>query len=141
MPAPLRVQMLIDSLTWGGAEMLLADLAAGAPDAGIEMSVAYLSAADGNVAARRLARCGIEPEAIPVHVLLNPASVRSVRNHLARRAPDLVHTHLQYADMLGVVAARSLGIRSVSTVHVMRWGGDARERARAGVAAFVRRRW
>lgn len=132
--------MIIDSLMWGGAELLLAELATAAPAAGIELSVAHLSDQDGDIAARRLRRTGIEPERIPVRGLLNPASLRSVRAHISSRAPDVVHTHLQYADVLGIAAARSLGIPSLSTLHVMRWSGDARERARAELAGWVRRR-
>lgn len=135
-----RVHVVIDSLTWGGAELLLGDLAAAAPDAGIELSVGYLSSQDGNVAADRLRRNGIEPQPIPVRGLLNPASILSVRRHLAERDPDVVHTHLEYADTLGCAAARSLGIPALSSLHVMHWGQDFRERSRARLAAFVRRR-
>lgn len=39
-PSPLRVLALIDSLSWGGAETLLADFAAGGAEAGIELEVA-----------------------------------------------------------------------------------------------------
>jgi len=120
--------------------MLLADFAAGAPAAGIELSVSYLFDRDGSPGAARLRQRGIEPELVPVGGLLSPSSMRTVRRHLAERRPDVVHTHLLYADLLGGVAARSLGLPSVSTVHVMAWEGDARERAKLRLAAAVRRR-
>jgi len=146
-PTPLRVHILIDSLTWGGAEMLLADLAAGAKSASIELSVAYLSDVNGSPSAEGLRRQGIEPELVPVRRMLEARAVPRLRRHLARVAPDVVHTHLALADVLGTVAARSLGIPSVSTIHLLarqatgrRYDASWRGRARDRLAALVRRR-
>ncbi|MCW3029096.1 MAG: glycosyl transferase group 1 [Solirubrobacterales bacterium] len=144
---PLRVHILIDSLTWGGAEMLLGDLAAGAPAAGIELSVAYLRDADGNPAAARLRESGVEPQLVPVHRMLEAAAVPRLRAHLARVRPDVLHTHLSLADVLGTASARTLRLPALSTVHLV--AGEAtglpsdlapRGRARARLAAVVRRR-
>ena len=55
----LRVHILIDSLTWGGAETLLSEYAIGADEAGIEVSVGYLNERAG--AAGRLREVGVEP--------------------------------------------------------------------------------
>jgi hypothetical protein len=51
-PALLRVHVLIDSLSCGGAEPLLRDLAHGAPAHGLDLSVSHLY--DGGAAARSL---------------------------------------------------------------------------------------
>jgi glycosyltransferase involved in cell wall biosynthesis len=143
---PLRVHTLIDSLTWGGAEMLLADLAAGAPSAGIELSVGYLNDIDGSPAAAGLRRQGVEPELVPVGRMLEPGALLRLRRHLARVRPDVVHTHLGLADTLGTLAARSLGLPSVSTIHLVagKPSGRPSDAGRRGVArvrvvAFVRR--
>jgi glycosyltransferase involved in cell wall biosynthesis len=136
----VRVHAIIDSLNWGGAEMLLGDLASVAPTAGIELSVAYLGVQNGNVAAERLRQNGVQPQAIPVRRLIDPVSVRAVRRHLAAVDPEVVHTHLEYADTLGGLAARSLGLPAISTLHVMHWEQDLRSRARARLAGLVRRR-
>jgi len=115
----IRVQIVIDSLTWGGAESLLADLAAAAPSAGIELSVAYLKDIDGSPSARRLREAGVEPVLLGTGRLTDPRSLQRVRRHLAATRPDVVHTHLDTADVLGGIAARSLGIPAVSTVHLI----------------------
>jgi glycosyltransferase involved in cell wall biosynthesis len=115
----LRVHTLIDSLTWGGAEMLLADLAIGAPSAGIDLSVGYLKEADNSPSARRLEAAGVKPSFVGPGRLLDLASLRRVRADLRARSPDIVHTHLPTADLLGVLCARSLGIPSVSTIHLI----------------------
>lgn len=136
---PLRVHALISTLTWGGAEMLLADFAAGAPSARIELSVGYLQEADGSPAAARLRDRGIEPRLVPITGLLNPRDLMRVRRHLVDMQPDLLHTHLGNADLMGGLAARSLGIPVVSTIHVMEWGTGRRERAKARLMDLARR--
>jgi glycosyltransferase involved in cell wall biosynthesis len=150
MPAddrPLRVHALISSLTWGGAEMLLSEFAAGAPSAGIELSVGFLDDRDGSPAAARLREQGIEPQLAQIHrrlPLLNPSDHRTVRRHLAAVRPDVLHTHLGYADLFGALAARPLGVPVVSTIHIMEWDRDPRrpkDYARERMMSFVRRRW
>lgn len=138
---PLRVLAMIDSLTAGGAEMLLAELAAGAPAANLEVSVAYLGDRDGSPAAARLRQRGIEPASIDLRGLLHPPTLLRARRHVAAVHPDIVHTHLAYADVVGGIAARSLGVPSVSTVHVMEWEADGfRGRLRNRLVAATRRR-
>lgn len=140
---PLRVHTLIDSLTWGGAEMLLADLASAAPEAGIEMSVGYLHDVNGSPALPRLREQGIEPQLLGVERMADASSLRRVRAHLGALAPDVVHTHLTIADVLGGLAARSLKIPAVCTIHLI--GHSTTERQglrtelRAGVTALARR--
>jgi glycosyltransferase involved in cell wall biosynthesis len=145
LPA-IRVHTLIDSLSWGGAEMLLADLAASAAKAGIEMSVGYLIDAAGNPAATGLRRHNVEPVHVPVRRLLDPIGFLRLRRHLMAVRPDIVHTHLGLADVLGTPAARSLGIPSVSTIHLIANqptgrpdDSTRRGMVRTRLAAFVRR--
>lgn len=135
---PLRVHVLIDSLGLGGAETLVAEFAIGARAAGVKVSVAYLDA--GGAAIERLRDAGVEPVHVPVHSLLRPRDHKAVRDHLDAVRPDLLHTHLGYADLLGGLAARRLGIRSVSTLHVTAWSGTIRERAKFRLTALARRR-
>lgn len=145
-PPPLRVHTLIDSLTWGGAEMLLSDLAVGARSGGVELSVGYLIDVDGSPAARSLRELGVVPELVPVHQLLEAGAIARLRRHLARVDPDIVHTHLGLADVVGTLAARSLSLPAVSTVHLVAsqptgvaHRDGARGRTRARVAALARR--
>lgn len=145
-PPPLRVHTLIDSLTWGGAEMLLSDLAAGARSGGVELSVGYLIEVDGSPAAQPLRELGVVPELVPVRRLLEPGAVARLRRHLARVAPDVVHTHLGLADVVGTLAARSLSLPAVSTIHLVASqptgrasAHSARGRGRQRLAALTRR--
>jgi glycosyltransferase involved in cell wall biosynthesis len=137
----LHAAVLIDGLGWGGAEMLLSHLAAGAAGAGLRLSVGYLYEKDGSAAAHHLRALGVQPVRVPVDGLLSPSSVRAVRAHLARLSPDVLHTHLGYADLLGGVAARTLQLPAVSTIHLGRWEIPAgREALRTRLIVGARRR-
>lgn len=136
----IRVHMLIDSLGMGGAEFLLGELAAGAGAAGIEMSVGYLHEVDGDEAALRLRERGVEPIHVPVTSLVAPGGYRRLRHHLRAVAPDVVHTHLGASDAVGGLAALSLGIPAVSTVHVMEWPRTRANDLRVRLISAARRR-
>lgn len=135
----VHVHVVIDSMGAGGAELLLADFAAGADAAGIDLSVSYLARRDSEPARERLARLGIEPRPIEVERLVSPTAVRRVRDRLRALAPDVVHTHLAYSDALGGIAARSLSLPTVSTIHVMHVDPGWRESAREQLIRRVRR--
>jgi hypothetical protein len=135
----VRAHALVDSLSWGGAERLLAGFAELAPSVGIELSVGFLAAADGMPMAPRLRAAGVEPEFVPIAGLRNLRDLRSVRRHLEQVAPHLLHTHLEYADVLGGCAARTLSLPVVSTVHATAWSRAPRSYAKSRLAAVVRR--
>jgi glycosyltransferase involved in cell wall biosynthesis len=120
--------------------MVLAEFAAVAPLGGIELSVGYLQEAGDTVGtAEWLRRAGVEPRLAGIPGRLGPAAFLAVRRQLAELRPQLLHTHLGYADLLGGPAARSLGIPSVATVHAHAWPGDARERVKHGAMRLARR--
>jgi glycosyltransferase involved in cell wall biosynthesis len=99
--------------------MLLGDLALGAPSAGIELSVGYLREVDKSPSAQRLQAAGIEPTLVNSGRLMDINSLRLVRAHLRAVEPDVLHTHLPTADLLGAMAARTLRIPSISTIHLI----------------------
>ncbi|UJA19984.1 glycosyltransferase family 4 protein [Thermoleophilia bacterium SCSIO 60948] len=135
----MHVHAVISSLTLGGAESLLADFAHAAPSAGVELSVSYLEAEDEM--RPRIEAAGVEPELVAVSSLFSRGDVRRLSARIAAQRPDIVHTHLGTADHFGGLAARSLGLPSISTLHEVRWDYAAlRARARTRLMAFVRRR-
>jgi glycosyltransferase involved in cell wall biosynthesis len=137
----LRVHALIDNLSCGGAELLLAEFAGPARAQGIDVSVGYLTDKWGDEAVRRLRQAGVDPELVPVSSLLSLQDLNRVRRHLARVAPDVVHSHLGTSDCVGSVASRLLGVPAVSTLHQAEWvGGSHRGSARLRLTALARRR-
>jgi glycosyltransferase involved in cell wall biosynthesis len=125
----------------GGAELLLAEYARVAPGQDVTLSVASLDEGPEGPAAVRLRAAGVEPVHLPVSRLLDPRNVSLVSRWLGDERPDVVHTHLGYADLLGGLAARRLGIPAVSTLHASVFGrGTPRERLKERLMASVRRR-
>jgi len=137
--AELKVLALIDHLALGGAEMLLSQFAGAAPGAGIRLSVTCLSDRDGNPAAKPLRAAGIEPVILDTPQRLGLRSLLAVRRHVAEVEPDIVHTHLGSAGVLGSLAARSLGVPAIASIHAMAWSSDMSTRARLKLGAFARR--
>lgn len=114
----IRVHALVDSLSAGGAELLLAEFASVAPSVGIDFTVGYLQARNGNPGVERLVAAGVDPVFVGIpERLYYPSSVMTVRRHLAGIGPDVVHTHLIASDVLGGFASRSLKLPVLSTRH------------------------
>lgn len=118
---PLHVLALIDHFVLGGAETLLARFALAAQQAGISLDVACLADLNGNPAAAPLVAAGRPPVNLQLAGRPSLRALAAVRAHIAAVAPAVVHTHLGDADLLGGLAARSLGLPVVSTIHGMRW--------------------
>jgi glycosyltransferase involved in cell wall biosynthesis len=135
----LRLGIVIDTLGTGGAEAMLAEFLAVAPDYGIDASVAYL-VGDGDTLAPRLRRLGVEPRLLEIKSLLGRRDRALVREHLRGSRPDLVHTHLGYADFLGGLGARALGLPALSTLHSAEWALTPRDRVKDRIMALARRR-
>jgi glycosyltransferase involved in cell wall biosynthesis len=123
--AELEVLAVIDHLALGGAEMLLGQFAAAAPRAGIRLRVACFEDGDGSPAAEPLRAAGVEPVNLEASGRPGKRHLRLMRDHIQAVQPDLVHTHLGTADLIGGLAARSLGVPAVSTIHAVatRWAG------------------
>lgn len=116
--------ILIDHLVMGGAEMLLGQFAAAAPSTGIRLSVACLEERDGNPAATPLRAAGIAPVTLDVPGRPGVRTLRTVRRHISAVDPDILHTHLGTSDWVGGLAARSLGVPVVCSIHTAVWGHD-----------------
>jgi glycosyltransferase involved in cell wall biosynthesis len=117
----VHVLVVIDHLVMGGAEMLVSQFAAAAPSAGLRVSVACLEERDGNPAAAALRRTGIEPVNLNLPGRPSLRTVFGVARHIRRSRPDIIHTHLGDADLVGGLAARLNEIPMVSTIHTSAW--------------------
>lgn len=117
----VRVLALIDHFVLGGAETLLSQFALAAPAAGIRLRIACLTELDGNPAAAPLVRAGIAPINLGIAGRPGPRALWAVRTLIKRVQPQIVHTHLGTSDLLGGIAARSLGVPAISTVHTSLW--------------------
>lgn len=141
----MRVLMILDSFSFGGAENLIVELARYGPRA-LDISVASLSPKhpDRDAMAGRLAEVGLHPYYLSVRRLLDvPGFVGLVRE--LRRAPvDVVHAHLGYSAILVPMAARLAGKPVVATLHAtpqlgLGWAGRLKERLSVQIPARLGR--
>jgi glycosyltransferase involved in cell wall biosynthesis len=137
--SPLHVHVLVGQLGLGGAEMVIAEFAAAASSAGIRCTVAHVGHRPSGPAADRVRAAGIAVEHVPTSSMAGRDDLRRVHAHLRRVSPDLLHTHLDYADVMGGLSALHLGVPSVSTVHRAKILPGLHRRAVATAAAAVRR--
>ncbi|GBC84981.1 GDP-mannose-dependent alpha-(1-6)-phosphatidylinositol monomannoside mannosyltransferase [bacterium HR11] len=124
----MNVLHVINTLSAGGAELHLLTLCRYLKQAGVEVVVAYLKEGRGS----RPLQCDFEAAGIPVFNLRGDG-VRFVRPWLRLRRllkqekPDILHTHLPRADLLGFLACRSgfsgSWVCSVHGIYANHWRG------------------
>ena len=117
--ARLRILYLIDSLGSGGAEHLLAAYLRHLPALGIDPTVAALQDRGGNPTALTIEALGIPVLDLGIERLRQRGAYRDVGRAIDRQAPDLVHTQLEFANVLGAPAASRRGIPVVGTLHTL----------------------
>jgi glycosyltransferase involved in cell wall biosynthesis len=129
--ASVRIVYLIPSLDGsGGAEQAVAALTGPLADRGVSLEVVTLG--------RRGREGGARPDAVARVVTEHGgqvtelssggrmAQVRELHRHLARRRPDLVHTTLFDADVVGRLAARWSSTPVVSSLVNVAYGPEQR---------------
>jgi glycosyltransferase involved in cell wall biosynthesis len=134
----MRVIQVIDSLAPGGAERSLTELAPFLIGRGVELEVVVLHDRTGLVDEVRSAGA-------TVIVLQGGSKAARVRNGvrlIRSRAPDLVHTTLFDADVIGRMSARLAGVPSVSSLVNTPYGPEhlrepGQSRARVRVAQLA----
>ncbi len=70
---------------------------------------------EGGEIERRLAAIGIATHNLGIDIVADPRAISRGMRLIERIGPDLVHTHLLRADLLGGVAARSAGVPVIVT--------------------------
>jgi glycosyltransferase involved in cell wall biosynthesis len=110
---------MIDSLGPGGAEQLMPTILKNLQQAGFNIRVCALQIRAGNPIASELQQLGLPVDLIPIPNLRQPLNIIHILRYLRLHQPQLLHTQLEFADILGTLAAKILGIPSVSTVHTL----------------------
>lgn len=115
MKQPVHVLQIIDSMSLGGAEVLLRDLSSSLIASDYRVSVCYNT--QGPIAKE------IEAMGVPITRLshsgrVDPALLWRIYSKIKKVKPDIVHTHLFKSDLHGRLAARLAGVPVViSTLH------------------------
>lgn len=109
----MNIVHVIIGMNVGGAELMLKRLIEAHRDQpGIEHSV--ISLTDKGVLGDRLAKQGVAVHCLGMSsIIKGPATLLKLRKLLQTLRPDVVHTWMYHADLLGGLAARSLGISNL----------------------------
>ncbi len=135
----MHVVHIINNLVFGGAERFLVELVA--QQAALGCRVDVLTLAEPNPLASEITSAQsneITYRGLGRARLNDPRLLTDVRDALAPMHPDVVHTHLFYADVFGRLAARWLRVPAiVSTEHSTERGALSWKR-RAGMRLVAR---
>lgn len=115
---PIKVLQLLVTMPVGGAEIMVADIAAGLDPGRFEVVTACLG--EPGPMGEELRRQGKRVISLGLDLKRTSAFglVRRVRELLKEIRPDILHTHLYHANLYGRVAALGLGLPGVvATVH------------------------
>lgn len=126
---------MIDSLTAGGAESLVAPFARAWPD---ELQVCCLKSIGGNPFASEVRATNLEATN-----LRDVGAFRRLLRLLREERIDQIHAHLAYASIWGALASRITGIPCVATLHVAPSGAArwSKEGIREALLVHTLNRW
>jgi glycosyltransferase involved in cell wall biosynthesis len=128
----MHVMHVIDSMHGGGAEISLLEMAPALMSRGVRMSIVTLLADDG-VLEDRLGTLGITCIRLerrdPLRLVLE------LRKIICAEHPDLVHTTLLFANMVGRLAARTTRTPVVTTLANQDYGPEHRANSHYGAWA------
>ena len=112
----MHIVQIIDTVRFGGAQKMQLTLAEAIQGYGVEMSLISL---ENNVQEShfpaQLTALGVKVHYFPANNLLNLKRIRQMSLFLKQNQVDLVHTHLTYANIVGILAARLAGIPVIAS--------------------------
>ena len=112
----MQIDFVITELFVGGAERCLTELATGMANAGDEVrvfSLGSLPTDERGSLVKRLTDCGIEVSSADAKTSLQfMAAYSKLRTWLSKSNADVCQTFLHHANVLGMFAAKSVGIRT-----------------------------
>lgn len=119
---------------------MLVDLATVAATAELELSVVSLTPTRTAENAIRLRALGVPLTEVEFSSRWDPRGLPQGTRAIIATRPDIVHSHLKHADLVGAVAARRLGVPLVSTLHLIEDSVPSRGIGKRWLAAQVRGR-
>jgi glycosyltransferase involved in cell wall biosynthesis len=138
----MRVLNLIDTLGVGGAEKLLVTYLAQAREAGVDVEILSLRERRETPAVLALEALGAKLSFFSQTGLFNPGRFVRLVRFVRTGGFDLLHTHLTYANLLGILCAVWLRLPVVVSMHnvlSVRQEKRARERLEHFLLRFATR--
>ena len=118
-PRRYAVVYLIDGLGMGGAERLMVPLLKNLNREIFNPRVCVFQIKDGNPIADDLRAIDVPVDYLPIPYLRDLSALPRLRKYLKMVQADLIHTQLEFADTLGNISSKLLGLPSVCTIHTM----------------------
>lgn len=117
--APLHIVQVIDALGPGGAERLLCAYAPRLAGQGHRVSVVVLSDRGGNPMRAMLETASISVTVAKIDKIRRAGQFAAALRHIAGLRPDVVHSHLHLANLVGAVGKKWRRSPLVSTLHTL----------------------
>lgn len=114
-----NIVYMIDGLGMGGAERLMTPILSSLDPNNFSARVAVFQNRNGNPIANELRELGIPVDLISIPYLRDFTALPRIINYLRTTNANLVHAQLEFANILGGVAAKRLHIPCVSTLHTI----------------------
>jgi len=122
-----KIMYLITGLSTGGAEMLIRDIVERIDSDRFEIVVVSILPL-GQIG-KQIRDFGIKTLSLGALNKFNPQSLWLLLKILREEKPDILHTHLFHADILGRIAGTMSKVKCiVSTIHNVEFGGFFREK-------------
>lgn len=113
----MRVAHIIDNVGFGGAQKSVVLLAHVIQEYAAELVILSLHISKSVSFDDQLRADGVEIHYFPAPKLLNLRRIFMLTSFLRREPVDIVHTHLTYGNILGIIAARLAGIPVIAMCH------------------------
>lgn len=113
-----KLVFIIDVLGVGGAERLMVPIIANLLG-DYEIRVCVFRIKDGNPIASQILSMGIPVDYLPIYHLRDITAIPRLVRYLQKHKPHIVHTQLEFADILGNLACKFLKIPSITTIHII----------------------
>jgi len=114
-----KIAYVIDGLSMGGAERLMVPILKHLSRTAFDAYVCALQSKDGNPMVDEIRALGIPVECLGIKHLRDLNALPRLIKYLQGMGADLVHTQLEFANILGNVSAKILRLPSLCTIHVM----------------------
>lgn len=85
----------------------------------MHLSLVSLMPVEDTAFQQQLTELGVAVSSLDLWTRWDPSGFARARALIAAQAPDVVHTHLKHADLVGGYAAATLGLPHVSTLHLI----------------------
>jgi len=116
----MKVAHLIDTLAWGGAQIVLVDFANAAVPRGLEVLVIVLRKKMETPYSLALEKAGARVRFLSITTLYDLSALPQLLAILQEEKVDILHTHLSHSNILGGIVGRLSGIPVVTTLHNVR---------------------